>query len=184
MKAFDARHARTSGTDPLRIDTVATTEAGGCLGITFCPGKHSDSVFGRPWRRDLDTDIRAIVDWGAAGVISLIEPDEMRRLGVSRLGDAVVAAGLQWLHWPITDLSAPDGRFAAGWAREGPGVLAGMQGGQRWVVHCRGGLGRAGTVAAYMLVQTGVPPGEAIRRVRAARPGAIETAAQVAWVMS
>lgn len=109
----------------------------------------------------------------------------LRELSVED-GDALRSHLAVGLHHAvqITDLSAPDERFATGWARGGPGVLAGLQGGQRWVLHCRGGLGRAGSVAAYMLVQTGVAPGEAIRRVRAARPGAIETAAQVAWVMS
>ena len=42
------------------------------------------------------------------------------------------------------------------------------------LVHCRGGLGRAGTIAARLLVELGERPDEAIRRVREVRPGAIE----------
>ena len=45
--------------------------------------------------------------------------------------------------------------------------------GGKVLIHCRGGLGRAGLVAALLLVEEGVSPPEAIRRVRAARPGAI-----------
>jgi ADP-ribosyl-[dinitrogen reductase] hydrolase len=59
-----------------------------------------------------------------------------------------------------------------------------LQHGGRVVVHCRGGLGRAGTVAARMLVELGSTPQEAIRRVRASRRGAIETPAQEAYVMA
>ena len=55
--------------------------------------------------------------------------------------------------------------------------------GHRVLVHCRGGLGRAGTVAARLLVELGVPAVEAIRRVRAARPGAIETIEQQQYVL-
>ncbi|CAN5345025.1 hypothetical protein BH24ACT19_BH24ACT19_17720 [soil metagenome] len=43
------------------------------------------------------------------------------------------------------------------------------------VVHCRGGLGRSGMFAASVLVVLGRPAGEAIKVVREAREGAIET---------
>jgi protein-tyrosine phosphatase len=43
------------------------------------------------------------------------------------------------------------------------------------LVHCGAGLGRTGTILAAFLVAEGVEAGEAIRRVRDARPGAIET---------
>jgi protein-tyrosine phosphatase len=55
--------------------------------------------------------------------------------------------------------------------------------GSRVLVHCRGGLGRAGTVSARLLVELGVPPVEAIRQVRRVRVGAIETAAQERYVL-
>jgi len=51
-------------------------------------------------------------------------------------------------------------------------------------VHCKGGLGRAGMVAALLLIETGDPPGAAIRKVRAVRPGAIETPAQERYVLA
>jgi protein-tyrosine phosphatase len=46
------------------------------------------------------------------------------------------------------------------------------------VVHCKGGLGRAGMMAARLLVELGMPPEQAIKEVRRARKGAIETSAQ------
>jgi protein-tyrosine phosphatase len=52
------------------------------------------------------------------------------------------------------------------------------------VIHCRGGLGRSGTVAAACLVALGHGPAEAIERVRAARPGAVESRSQEEWVRS
>lgn len=54
--------------------------------------------------------------------------------------------------------------------------------GRRVVVHCRGGLGRAGLTAACLLVQAGMPPEQATLRVREARPGTIETEAQVQFI--
>jgi protein-tyrosine phosphatase len=54
--------------------------------------------------------------------------------------------------------------------------------GGRIVLHCRGGLGRTGLVAARLLIEFGMAPQEAIRRVRAARPGAIQTREQEDYV--
>ena len=49
-------------------------------------------------------------------------------------------------------------------------------------VHCGGGLGRTGTLLACYLVKGGLNPSEAIARVRAVRPGSVETPAQEAAV--
>jgi atypical dual specificity phosphatase len=43
-------------------------------------------------------------------------------------------------------------------------------------VHCGGGLGRTGTLlACYLVSAEGLPADAAIARVRAARPGSVET---------
>ena len=166
---------RTSETDPLWIDSVETGTAGGRVGMTICPGKQGASVYGKPWQRDLKADIRTIAEWGSATVISLTEADEMATLGVSHIGEEVAAAGMQWLHMPITDMKAPDDRFDAAWTTHGPQVLQQLQDGKRVLVHCRGGMGRAGTVAAFILTRLQVPAEFAIQQVRAVRRGAIET---------
>jgi ADP-ribosyl-[dinitrogen reductase] hydrolase len=52
-------------------------------------------------------------------------------------------------------------------------------------LHCWAGLGRAGTVAARILMEReGMSADEAIAYVRQARPGSIETAAQVDYLQS
>ena len=50
------------------------------------------------------------------------------------------------------------------------------------LLHCRGGLGRAGTITARLLVELGVQPDDAIRRVRDAHEGTIENDSQLAHV--
>jgi ADP-ribosyl-[dinitrogen reductase] hydrolase len=51
------------------------------------------------------------------------------------------------------------------------------------VIHCRGGIGRAGMVAARLLVELGDAPDVAIAKVRVARhPRAVETLEQERWV--
>jgi ADP-ribosyl-[dinitrogen reductase] hydrolase len=76
----------------------------------------------------------------------------------------------------------PDERFERAWPELWLKLNERLGSGGRVVVHCRGGLGRAGTVAALMLIECGESPERAIGRVRAVRPGAIETAEQERWV--
>lgn len=171
---------RTSETDPLRIAEIALGT--GVIGVTLCPGKRGTSTFGSAWVRDLDADIAAIAAWGASAMVTLIEEHEFRLLGVERLPEAVRAAGMAWHHLPITDVSVPDERFERTWPGLWSQLSASLDAGERVLVHCRGGLGRAGTVAALMLVESGEAPEVAIDRVRAVRPGAIETAEQESWV--
>lgn len=52
----------------------------------------------------------------------------------------------------------------------------------RSLPHCKGGLGRAGMVAAQPLVELGMQPDAAIRAIRAARAGTIELAARAPYL--
>ena len=62
--------------------------------------------------------------------------------------------------------------------------LCGLDDAGRVLVHCKGGLGRAGLVAARILVERGAAPMDAINLVRRVRPGAIQTIRQEAYVRS
>jgi ADP-ribosyl-[dinitrogen reductase] hydrolase len=174
--------ARTSLTHPLRIDDLPFGR--GRLGITFCPGKSGRSVHGAAWRRDLDIDLDAIRDWGARAVLTLIEDHEFGLLAVPSLGQAVRARGMDWHHFPTRDVDVPTPEAMALWRDLSPRLHDLMAGGGNLLVHCRGGLGRAGTIAALLLIESGRSVRDAIAAVRAVRPGAIETAAQEHWVIA
>lgn len=173
----------TSTTHPLRIDPLPVGTQGGTLGITLCPGKHGPSLHGGVWKRDLKLDLDEIKRWGPQLVLTLIEDHEFEALQVTGLGEAVKARGIDWYHLPIKDTQVPDARFESAWVSAGPGIRECLADGGRAVVHCKGGLGRAGTVAARILVETGTPPAEAILQVRDARKGAIENASQERYVL-
>lgn len=150
--------------------------AGGEVALVPCPGRQDAGP------RSLADDLEALVEWGASSVLTLIEPHEMLALGVPDLRAGIRTAGMVSHHLPITDMCAPDQRFEAAWPAVRRELLATLSNGGRVVVHCRGGLGRAGTVTAGLLVEQGATPEGAIEAVRAARPGAIETAAQMEWI--
>ncbi len=171
---------RTSQSDPLKVAELRA--GGGVLGITLCPGKGGASTFGAGWSRDLATDVAAIRSWGAEAVVTLIEDHEFEMLGVPTLPDALREAGMEWHHLPVVDVRAPDQRFETRWVYAGARLRDRLRAGGRVLVHCRGGLGRAGSVAARLLVECGATPSEAMAQVRAVRPGAIETPEQERWV--
>ncbi len=175
---------RTSGSHPLRIDEVFAGDAGGRIGITFCPGKCGPSGSGYVWQRDLAADLDVVATWKPDAIVTLIEVHEFAMLGVAGLGDQIEQRGIKWHHLPIVDVRPPDARFEAGWEICGPRLAETLCRGGRVLVHCRGGLGRAGTVAARLLIELGVPPQDAVAKVRAARPGAIETAEQLRYVLN
>jgi ADP-ribosylglycohydrolase/protein-tyrosine phosphatase len=173
---------RTSLSHPLKIAELEVPDVPGRLGLTFCPGKRQAAAATGAWNRDLELDLNEVAGWGATTVVTLMEADELAQLGVAGLGEAVQARGLAWHHLPIPDAEVPDEAWERRWAEAGAELRARLARGERVVLHCKGGLGRTGTVAARLLVERGVPVEDAIRAVRAVRPSAIETAVQEAHV--
>lgn len=174
---------RTSHTHPLQIATVAVGENGGRIGLTLCPGKVDHTSAGGPWERDLQADVASIRDWGASSVLTLLEPHEFDLLKVRGLPAAVRAEGMASHHASIPDVSVPGPAFEIAWRTIGPRLVKQLCQGQSLVVHCRGGLGRAGMIAAKLVTIMGEDPRRAIERIRTVRPGAIETPAQEAYVL-
>jgi len=173
---------RTSESHPMRIDFVEPLSAPGKIGMTLCPGKHQDYGLSGKWRRDLALDIKSIIDTGATVLVTLVESHELDYLGVSDLGQQCQEAGLEWHHLPIEDQCAPDESFELLWAEVGEELRLSLRDGGVFVLHCMGGLGRTGTVAARLLVELGESPESAIERVRDARRGAIETRVQEDYI--
>ncbi len=172
---------RTSMTNPLMIDAAASP-GGGLIGVTICPGKKITERFNTSWERDLDTDMAVVQAWRPQAVVTLMEQHELERFQVAPLGQQVRDRGIAWHHLPIRDVDVPGAAFEAAWSYSGLRLRAILAGGGRVLVHCRGGLGRTGTIAARLLIELGTAPEAAIRAVRAARPSTIETAAQEACV--
>jgi ADP-ribosyl-[dinitrogen reductase] hydrolase len=136
------------------------------------------------WRRDLDINLDAIRDWGASAVITLVEEHELSALKVGDLGRKVRERHMVWHHMPIEDVAIPSPQFEAKWADVSEGLRSRLRDGFSVLVHCKGGLGRAGTIAARLLIELGRTPREAVNAVRQARPGAIETSEQLKYVLA
>ena len=162
---------------PLDTYPVAVPETGGKIIITPCPGKR---------KRDLGLDLDQLKGMGAEAVVTMVQDRELDMLSVRDIGEKCEERGLTWLHCPIPDFDGPGAAFERAWA-DGAGERARaiLRRGGTVVSHCRGGIGRAGTIACRLLIELGAAtPDEALRRVRKARPGAVETWEQEQHVLS
>lgn len=121
---------------------------------------------------------------GARALVSLLTESELEKLGLKELPTWCAARGLTWLHGPIEDYQAPDSHFDQWWLLNRDALHALLDQSQSVALHCWGGRGRTGTVAARILVERGHSPDRAIEVVRQHRPGAIETAGQLNYVLS
>ena len=174
--------AKTSNSSPIYVNFLDPADTGlpGRIGLTVAPGKNDGLS-----RRDLDADLQRLRDeYRCDMLVSLMEAHEYEWLGIPDLFDRARAYGIETLHFPIVDVEAPKPDEMPEFATLIERILASAHAGQTVVIHCRGGLGRSGTVAAACLVALGHPPADAIERVRSARPGAVESRSQEAWVHS
>jgi ADP-ribosyl-[dinitrogen reductase] hydrolase len=158
----------------------------GRIGMTICPGKKQTDALSGAWDRTLDEDMEAIKAFEAAALITLMPDGELQSLRVSsgQIRDKASVLGIEWFQLPIPDQGIPDRAFEAAWAVVEPRLLALLRAGRNIAIHCKGGLGRTGTIAALLLVELGADPRVAIQSVRNARAGAIENIQQEQYVLA
>jgi protein-tyrosine phosphatase len=145
----------------------------GAIGLGALPGLGGD------YRADL----KAILAWRPGMVLSLATQIEAERAGAGRLSADLGAKQIPWRRFAITDYGAPDAMSQELWPMQSGGLLAALGRGGRLFIHCRAGCGRSGMVALRLMVEAGEDPDAALVRLRAARPCAVETAAQMAWAI-
>jgi len=119
------------------------------------------------WPENLRETMEFLKDSDVSVIVSLTE---------TPLNQALIEEfGFEYHHLPVRDFTAPSQaqirRFIAL-------VGAARQAGKKLVVHCMAGRGRTGTMAACYLVSKGMDAAEALREIRALRPGSVETREQ------
>jgi ADP-ribosyl-[dinitrogen reductase] hydrolase len=119
---------RTSLTHPLQIAAISAGAGFGRVAITFCPGKYDRKCHDRYWDRDLDLDLDAIRNWGAAAVVTLLETREFALLRVERLGEEVMRRNMLWFNLPIVDALTPDEQFERRWEVAGGELRSTLRG--------------------------------------------------------
>ena len=112
-------------------------------------------------------DLRSLAQSGVVRVLSLLEPEEQRELGLAEEAAACEEAGLGYESYPIPDRGLPKSleEFQS-YARTLHDSIAR---GSSTVVHCRAGIGRSGMASAAVLLHAGFGADEALARTSQAR---------------
>lgn len=129
---------------------------------------------------------------GRLAASGMIYPEDFAALSESRIGAVLslternpfgggVPDGIAHLHLPVDDMTSPS---RSQLAQAIDFIRQRVEEDRPVLVHCLAGYGRTGTVLACYLVAEGWDPEEAMREVRAVRPGSIETSGQEAAVRS
>lgn len=144
-------------------------------GLAGCsrPGSRERREQGVSRAEALDADLAELRERGIGAVLTLTED--------ALPAEALARHGLEALHVPVGDMTAPEPEELAR-ALDFIDVQRAL--GRTVAVHCLMGQGRTGTVLAAYLVRNGAPPDEAIARVRATCPGAVEVEEQVRAVQA
>lgn len=137
------------------------------------PGKGDGSVA---------EDIAALKAEGIHIVISLLQAEELTTEGLEQEAQLCEQSGLEYLNFPIVDHQVPEDRDAAiGFIHS---LKDELSDGKNIAIHCRGGVGRTGTLAAALMLACSLQPEDIFDRLRAARGKPMPaTDAQRAWVL-
>lgn len=136
------------------IDTLPLPVAIG--GLSLC-GKHAIAP---DW-------MAAMERCGATTVVCLVETHELEDRYPEYLGWLRANRGVRAVWFPIHDLHAPTLDEAMGLLDE---LAVRLDAGEHLLMHCAAGIGRAGTMAACLLIRLGIDEEAALAHVAAHRP--------------
>ena len=135
---------------------------------------------GEDWLRE---DLGYIKRCGVETLVSLLDPNEARWLGLEREGPLAEEVGIEFLSYPILDVHVPDDErtfrtFVKGLAQR-------LHAGERIGVHCRGSIGRATVTAACTLIHLGWAAKDALAAIQKARGCLVpDTTEQRRWILN
>ena len=130
---------------------------------------------------DLEAAIAALSAQDIQQVVSLLETEEAQTLGLEREAELVKQLSMSFLSFPIADMGLPGSTDK--FARLSRRLYRQIEAGTNSLVHCRGGIGRSGLLAAAVLLHGGLEVQQALAEVARKRARQVpETSEQGAWL--
>jgi protein-tyrosine phosphatase len=158
----------------------------GTLGLTFAPGKCHYGILSKvKWERNLEKDLETLlVQYKTTCLVTLIESFEFSKLKIDELRPKAFECGMNSIWFPIKDGDVPNlGNETLAIYDIFISYLCNLlKNGENLVVHCMGGLGRAGTISTCILVKYGINSQQALEIVRNSRKGAVENSKQEQFI--
>lgn len=156
------------------ICEIAKIPNKGRLTISMAPGKKD-----KKWNRSITRDLLSIRQNGIHVIVCLLQRSELKSLSLTDYPRRAYDSGFIFYHVPVRDRSAPhldDMNVLV------PIIIKHLCSGHNVLIHCRSGLGRAGTVAACCLSHFGFSFSDCIHLIRIQRPGSIQTLEQELFI--
>ncbi|PSV22120.1 phosphatase [Photobacterium leiognathi subsp. mandapamensis] len=150
---------------------ISNNSAG--LVLTPCPGTK-----GTPLVESID-QLKA---QGVTIVVTALSMKEMEAKSVGALPLVVQQVGLKWFNTPIEDDCAPDESFQPHWDAISPALHQALDNGEKVALHCMGGSGRTGLLAAHLLLEKQWQLDDVITQVQALRPNAFTKDVQAEYI--
>ena len=118
-------------------------------------------------------------------LVSLVEVHEFDQfISYPKFEEKIGNRNFSWFFHPLKDMTAPNEIFRERFFETQSHLLENLRSGKKIAIHCKGGLGRSGTIAALLLRHLGFSAEKSIELVRKSRPGAIETEEQEIFIQS
>ena len=165
------------------IDYVQPKDVKGKIFLTCFPGRSGAKV---SFEEDIFLEeLNNFSSLNSNTVVTLVEDNEIENLCDKKFFvRKIYSHNLKWIHMPIVDLKSPDHKFMDKWQTTKVLLKNDLIEGKNIVIHCMGGKGRSGTIAAILLIEFGEDNKKAIEIVREKRKGAIETEEQEKFILN
>ena len=145
----------------------------GNIGLTILPGR-------KDYSRSVDEDLKQLKIYGISTIIPLITDDEFGHFGVSNLLEKYKEYGFTVQRLPIMDQLVSSEEEMVEMVNY---LDKAIEKDEKVLLHCVGGLGRSGLVAASYLKYKGLNSDEAIKAVRKVRgPRTVESKIQEEFI--
>jgi protein-tyrosine phosphatase len=129
----------------------------------------------------MEDEFAGIARWGITHIVSLLEETEAADVGLAQEGELAEKNGMQFTSFPIPDRCLP--ADSIGFVRLTHALYTGIRAGNQTVVHCRAGIGRAGMLAAGILIQHGLAAEQAFELISQKRRVPVpDTPEQFNWI--
>lgn len=143
--------------------------------LTPCPGTKE---------ANMHDSLMQLKQAGATAVLTALESGDLPENGVQKLAQECEALGLKWFHLPIEDDCVPGDEFNANWPEANETAQSILDQGDSLAIHCMGGSGRTGLIAARLMLARGEDLKTAIRQIQALRPNAFARQAHLDYIQT
>lgn len=145
----------------------------GAILLTPCPGTKEASII---------DSIACLKEAGATTLITMMQPSELEKHKVSAIPEVCRALEVDWFHFPVEDDHSPR-EPTQQLIRENIELLkAKLNQGETIAVHCKGGQGRTGLMAAILMLELGYSWAETKERIQSVKPKSLTLAPHLAYL--